>query len=111
MCGITGYFAFSGLVEETSRLRAMNRAVAHRGPDGEGAVFIRSDGATAPACFVGERTRMTPSGLPEWNGDLRLPHDVAMGHRRFAIIDLTAGGHQPFLSNDGSLALSFNGEI
>ena len=36
---------------------------------------------------------------------------VALGHRRLSIIDLSAAGHQPFFSNDGRLALSFNGEI
>ncbi len=35
---------------------------------------------------------------------------VALGHRRLAIIDL-AGGHQPFVSEDGQTALVFNGEI
>jgi asparagine synthase (glutamine-hydrolysing) len=36
---------------------------------------------------------------------------VAMGFRRLAIIDLGPGGHQPMLSEDGRLALMFNGEI
>ncbi len=88
----------------------MNASVAHRGPDGEGLAFIRSDGGSPPSLFIGKPTRMTPD-LPEWRGDLTLPHDVALGHRRFAIIDLSAGGHQPFISNDGTLTLSFNGEI
>ena len=36
---------------------------------------------------------------------------VALGHRRLSIIDLTAGGHQPMASPDGSRWLVFNGEI
>lgn len=36
---------------------------------------------------------------------------VCLGHRRLAIIDLDAASNQPFLSSDGRLALSFNGEI
>jgi len=35
---------------------------------------------------------------------------VLLGHRRLAIIDLSAGGHQPMRSGSGS-ALTFNGEI
>lgn len=35
---------------------------------------------------------------------------VHLGHRRLSIIDL-AGGHQPMQSNDGTLAIVFNGEI
>jgi asparagine synthase (glutamine-hydrolysing) len=37
--------------------------------------------------------------------------DVALGHRRLAIIDLSPGGHQPMHSNDGNLEIIFNGEI
>ena len=36
--------------------------------------------------------------------------DFAFGMRRLSIVDL-AGGHQPFFSPDGRLALIFNGEI
>jgi asparagine synthase (glutamine-hydrolysing) len=35
---------------------------------------------------------------------------VAMGNRRLAIIDI-AGGHQPFVSDDGRIAVVQNGEI
>lgn len=36
---------------------------------------------------------------------------ATLGHRRLAIIDLSAAGHQPMLSADSSLALAYNGEI
>lgn len=36
---------------------------------------------------------------------------IALGHRRLAIIDLTASGHQPMVSAGGGLVLAFNGEI
>jgi asparagine synthase (glutamine-hydrolysing) len=35
---------------------------------------------------------------------------VALGHRRLAIVDV-AGGHQPMSNEDGSVWLTFNGEI
>jgi asparagine synthase (glutamine-hydrolysing) len=35
---------------------------------------------------------------------------VALGHRRLAVIDLP-GGHQPMVSDDGRLALVYNGEV
>ena len=38
-------------------------------------------------------------------------HDVALGFRRLAIIDLSQGGHQPMRSPDGRYWMVFNGEI
>jgi asparagine synthase (glutamine-hydrolysing) len=42
---------------------------------------------------------------------LRPGGGVALAHRRLAILDLSAAGHQPFLSNDGRVAVTYNGEI
>lgn len=36
---------------------------------------------------------------------------VALGHRRLAILDLSAEGNQPMFNEDSSLVLVFNGEI
>ncbi len=36
---------------------------------------------------------------------------VALGHRRLAIVDLSEGGRQPMLNEDGSVAIVVNGEI
>src|SRR5215831_3328869 len=38
-------------------------------------------------------------------------HDVALGYKRLAIIDLSQGGHQPMRSADGRYWMAFNGEI
>jgi asparagine synthetase B (glutamine-hydrolysing) len=62
---------------------------------------------------------------PEWVGAAseRISHrgpdddgfytdpSVALGFRRLAIIDLSAGGHQPMRSADGRYFMVFNGEI
>jgi len=57
------------------------------------------------------RDRMTlrgPDGCGEWySADMR----VGLGHRRLAIIDLSATGAQPMANGDGSLVVTFNGEI
>src|SRR5215467_6675414 len=37
--------------------------------------------------------------------------DIALGFKRLAIIDLSAGGHQPMRSADGRYHMVFNGEI
>lgn len=37
--------------------------------------------------------------------------NIAFGHRRLSFLDLGENGKQPFLNKDGSIWLSFNGEI
>ncbi len=39
------------------------------------------------------------------------PAGVLLGHRRLAVIDISPLGHQPMVSDDGRLAIVFNGEI
>jgi len=36
---------------------------------------------------------------------------IALGHRRLAIVELSDAGHQPMLSGDEALVMTFNGEI
>lgn len=38
-------------------------------------------------------------------------HNVALGHRRLSIVDLSSAGHQPMIDADGQLAAVVNGEI
>src|SRR5690606_22045279 len=66
------------------RIGPMLAAIEHRGRDDEG-VYISSPFS---------------DGLK-----------VCLGHRRLSIIDTSAAGHQPFLSDDGRYALTYNGEI
>ena len=83
MCGICGvaWTRAEDRVEEAVFDHMIDR-LAHRGPDGRGALYL------------GSRER-----------------GVALGHRRLAIIDLSERGGQPMTNEDGSLVLVFNGEI
>jgi len=49
-----------------------------------------------------------PDGSGYWFSAER---NVALGHRRLAIIDPGTGGYQPMLSDDGRHVIVFNGEI
>ncbi len=40
-----------------------------------------------------------------------IDENIALGHKRLSIIDLSKAGHQPFTSDDGNFILTFNGEI
>lgn len=84
MCGIAGIIHLDGTPPDKTVIEAMTDALAHRGPDGCG---IR---------IIGEGQGRAQAGL---------------GHRRLAIVDLSPRGAQPMSNEDGTLWLTFNGEI
>jgi asparagine synthase (glutamine-hydrolysing) len=85
MCGIWGIVTNGG-IDEASFENA-GHALAHRGPDDSG-IYINSK-------------------LRTQNSELR----VALGHTRLSIIDLSANAHQPMSNEDGSIWITYNGEI
>ena len=40
-----------------------------------------------------------------------IKNNVAIGHRRLSVIDLSTAGKQPMVSRDGRFVLTYNGEI
>ncbi|UPR52366.1 asparagine synthase (glutamine-hydrolyzing) [Vibrio cyclitrophicus] len=81
MCGISGFIT-SDLLESRSIISKMNDTLIHRGPD-SGGIWVGECDAT----------------------------NIALGHRRLAIQDLSAAGHQPMMSESNRYSLIFNGEI
>ncbi|HUI44634.1 MAG TPA: asparagine synthase (glutamine-hydrolyzing) [Nitrospirota bacterium] len=80
-----------------------------------GIVAIFSYHKAAPAIdrseLISIRDRMLlrgPDDSGEWYSK---DNRVALGHRRLAIIDLSENASQPMLNHDGSLIITFNGEI
>jgi len=67
-----------------------------------------ADGIAAPDA-VAAMTRTLAHRGPDGQG-IYANGPIALGHRRLAIIDLDTG-QQPMSSSDGTLVLSFNGEI
>lgn len=112
MCGIAGYLAFGGAETSCDLLLRMVRTMAVRGPDDEGLALLNVDPARALALTsaqtapgVARAGTMLAEHCPDF------AHDVALGHRRFSIVDLSSGGHQPFWSADGQVCVVFNGEV
>lgn len=79
MCGIVGYFALNQNHSENV-IRDMCDEIVHRGPDQEGYFLADIDGS-----------------------------QVALGHRRLSIIDLSEKGRQPMTFKHWTII--FNGEI
>jgi asparagine synthase (glutamine-hydrolysing) len=98
MCGICGEINFSNKDIKTETIKRMCNILDHRGPDDEGMVFIRGD-----------------NYLEVKNHDEILGHEndfeIALGHRRLSIIDLSSAGHQPMANEDKTVWIVFNGEI
>ncbi len=81
MCGIYGIFNRRQQPIDPDLVERMDASLVHRGPDGTGRFF-------------------EPTRHP----------GVMLGNRRLSIIDVE-GGNQPFVSDDGQIAVVQNGEI
>lgn len=84
----------------------MNRAIRHRGPDDEG--FWTSDGFAGESFSGNDSTQKIKETFPVLD---ETSSKIALGFRRLSIVDLSEKGHQPMLSDDEKITITFNGEI
>ncbi len=107
MCGILGWVGYGDTAAALARVRRALPTLAHRGPDGAG--YFVYDSSVPAATILDDSGRSTSLTL---RSDSR-PRGagVVLGHRRLAIIDLTATGQQPMASRDGRYVIVLNGEI
>jgi asparagine synthase (glutamine-hydrolysing) len=97
MCGICGEINFNKGVWIGS-IQRMCKVLTHRGPDDEGMVLIKGN--------QNYEVKNSSEFTRDENG-----YEVALGHRRLSIIDLSEAGHQPMCNEDGKIWVVFNGEI
>lgn len=105
MCGICGYYSFKNEISSENILE-MNNAIRHRGPDDEG--FWISDGLKGESFSGNDSTQKIKEFFPVLN---KTNSKIALGFRRLSILDLSEKGHQPMLSDDQKITITFNGEI
>ncbi len=91
MCGIAGLLKCNEPTtpEDVAAVQRMVDAQVHRGPDDQGIA------ALPPPCLPPHGSR--PS--------------IVLGHRRLSIIDLSEAGRQPMPNEDGTVWVTYNGEI
>ncbi len=107
MCGIVAIWNRDGRPLERTALQRAVASLVRRGPDDEGYVLIDTRSGRAVPCG-GADTRV--AGLPRLE-DVDGDFDLALGHRRLAIVDASPAGHQPMATDDGRLWIAFNGMI
>lgn len=105
MCGICGYYSFRKEISSKNILE-MNNAIRHRGPDDEG--FWISDGLKGESFSGNDSTQKIKETFPVLTES---SSKIALGFRRLSIVDLSEKGHQPMLSDDEKMTITFNGEI
>jgi asparagine synthase (glutamine-hydrolysing) len=71
---------------------------------------LHRDGAPASPVLLRRMMNAVAHRGPDGEG-LYIDGSAGLGHRRLAIIDLSAAGHQPMATPDGRYVLSYNGEI
>ncbi|MCE8424427.1 MAG: asparagine synthase (glutamine-hydrolyzing) [Candidatus Methanoperedens sp.] len=111
MCGITGYYSIEKYESNLKKIVEMTDLIRHRGPDDEGYVFIDTHSNVFIDASGPDSPEAIKADLKEVESLDEVRHNLAFGHRRYAIIDLTPGGHQPFWDKNRSVCISFNGEI
>ncbi len=87
MCGICGIVDYNHVLVEDEHIRRMAGSFVYRGPDDQGQWEGFSKGGKGQIVSVG------------------------LGHQRLSIIDLSAAGHQPMSNEDGSVWITYNGEV
>jgi asparagine synthase (glutamine-hydrolysing) len=82
MCGIAGAVSAGTTAISREVMDRMVSSLNHRGPDDRGVHYISGSNV-----------------------------QVALGHTRLSIIDLSQAGHQPMSNEDSTVWITFNGEI
>ncbi|GLI54207.1 asparagine synthase (glutamine-hydrolyzing) [Thermodesulfovibrio yellowstonii] len=100
MCGILGVFK-NNYIDSLDVVMTMLDKIKHRGPDHQGIVFFNTKNKNYNTLKVLDRNiKINKNNF-----------DLALGHVRLSIIDLSQMGNQPMQSIDGKTWIVYNGEI
>lgn len=102
MCGLAGFYCADGLGKYRAAFQNANNIIEHRGPDGQGIAMFNTQ--VPGKCFISLEGNMPDESVMD-------SMTLGLGHRRLAIIDLSASGMQPMANEDETVWIILNGEI
>ena len=105
MCGIAGIYNPRGV--DLNEVIELSQILKHRGPDDEGFYIGNPDFA---GTYRGKDT-ITDLQRLKHVSEVGRNSNLALVHRRLSILDVSALGHQPYVSDDENYVLVFNGEV
>lgn len=119
MCGITGIFSLDGAAIDTGLMERMTEVIKHRGPDDEGYLLVNTKertyelagGKDTPESIWASRYPFSPKHKIGAIISPTKSFNLAFGHRRLSIIDLSPAGHQPMSNEDRTIWIVHNGEV
>lgn len=114
MCGIFGVVNLDGVTDiDSETLRSMGDAIRYRGPDDEGYTgFSNKTGCLLN--YLGSDSANPDQNNISIEGDINeklFSGNIAFGHRRLSILDVSFAGHQPMSYLKNRYCITFNGEI
>ena len=109
MCGINGLITADDNLKR--KIIKANELLKHRGPDDEGYVVIDTVRCTYEKFSGTDSSAAIKNKYPYISFKNNSSEDLILAHRRLAIIDLSEHGHCPMSNPDGSVWITFNGEI
>lgn len=105
MCGIFGVIKINPAVQLP--LVEATQLIRYRGPDDSGYMLWNQD--ATPEIFADQDTSEESREFHQLKSIASQSYQVAFGHRRLSILDLSPAGHQPMIYDN--LAICFNGEV
>ena len=116
MCGISGIVNVNKQKFTGADLKAFTDSINHRGPDDVGYMVLNrhdkiqlfGDQATPISVYSSSVPYRPTADISTYSDD---SFEIAFGHRRLSILDLSPFGHIPMSYNNGRYWITYNGEV